>query len=437
MKQLSHIEATTLANWLMYSPQLENADQQAGTTDGGKEIPKEGDEHRFFTRVMMAAKADFSAFQDQVEILQRGLKQHADNLQHQTEEVFRTDLETKKQIRERDIEELQKKLGPTSTAMINLSQKAAEAKSRAQAMERDLGRPLRIHFRFFYLPIMGLLAVMEVPINRFAFELYFAETPAISFFVALGIGVILMLLAHFGGMWVKRYAGQSNWYDRAGHIAGVVLVLALILPTVWLIASLRQHYIQFVQSQQITFTEFLQQSALSDVAQQAMSTELGAEGWMLLFINILVVGLGTLASVLRHDSDPDFETAVRQRERLERQIEKWERRYQGRQKRIEAKHERKIAATERTQSKNKDSLQAIRAKCDACASRVNQMPPRVAVQVVRRVQAYEAANELTRSTQSPKTFGRTNSSEVEKQLADIVDTASDALVKPDGIHVIS
>ncbi len=71
-------------------------------------------------------------------------------------------------------------------------------------MEVALGRPLRIHLRYVYYFIMAGVALVELPINRFAFELYFSETPALSAMIALGIGLGLMLLAHFGGTWIKR-----------------------------------------------------------------------------------------------------------------------------------------------------------------------------------------------------------------------------------------
>ncbi|MCY3819749.1 MAG: hypothetical protein OXH52_10380 [Gammaproteobacteria bacterium] len=437
MKKLSHIEATTLANWLTYSPQAENADEQAGIADGRQERPgSDVDEHPFRTRIIAAAQADFGAYQDQVE---RVWERHSQQVAELEQRIGSTSASQVKKVdddRDQQMAKLERELGPSANKMTNLRAKEAEAKARALMIENELGRPLRIHFRYLYFPIMALLALMEVPINRFAFELYFSETPFISFVIAFGIGVVLMLLAHFGGMWVKRCAGLSTWRDRAGYITGVVLVMALILPTVTLIAMLRQHYIHFVQSQQITFAELLEQNALTDVAQQAIRTELGPEGWMLLFINLLVVGIGTLASVLRHDAHPDFETATRQQERLERRIAKLERRYSDKVSKIDTKHDRKVDSIRRKQADDKDSLKVASDARDNCVTRSLQMRQRVAVQALRRLAAYEAGNQRMRSSPVPATFNSTEVDSIENQLPNIFSRTSDDREVSDGIRTL-
>ena len=437
MKQLSHIETTTLANWLTYSSQAENADEQAGIADGRQERPRSDvDEHPFRIRLIAAAQADFGAYQDQVERVWEKHAQQVAKLKQRIGDAFASQVDSTRQERNQNMAKLERELGPSSSNMTNLRSKEAEAKSRALMIENELGRPLRIHFRYLYLPIMALLALMEVPINRFAFELYFAETPAISFLIAFGIGVVLILLAHFGGMWVKRCAGQTTWKERAGYITGLVLAMALILPTVWLIARLRQHYIEFIQSQQITFAELLEQSALSGVAQQAIATELGPEGWMLLFINLLVVGIGTLASVLRHDAHPDFENATRQQERLERKIVKLERRHSEKMSRFEAKHDRMVDSIRKRQADDKDSLKAASDTRNNCVTRSLQMRQRVAVQVLRRLAAYEAGNQRVRNTPGPAAFHATEVADIENQLPNIFDRTSDDREVSDGIRAI-
>ncbi len=437
MRKLSHIETTTLANWLTYSSQAENADEQAGIADGRQERPgSDVDEHPFRTRIIAAAKADFGAYQDQVERVWERHTQHVADLEQQIGDHFSSQVKSVQDERNKHMAKLERELGLSSSKTTNLRSKEAEAKARSLTIENELGRPLRIHFRYLYLPIMTLLALMEVPINRFAFELYFSETPFISFVIAFGIGVVLMLLAHFGGMWVKRCAGLTTWRARAGYMIGVVLVMALILPTVTLIAMLRQHYIQFVQSQQITFAELLEQNELADVAQQAIGTELGPEGWMLLFINLLVIGIGTLASVLRHDAHPDFETSTRQQERLERKIAKLERRYSDKVSKIDATHDRKVDSIRRKQAYDKDSLKAASDARDNCVTRSLQMRQRVAVQALRRLAAYEAGNQRVRSTPVPATFHSTEVDNIENQLPNIFNRTSDDREISDGIRVL-
>ena len=192
MKQLSHIDATILANWLSYSSQSENADEQAGITDGRQERPHHNaDDHPFRTRVIAAAQADFGAYQNQVENVRA---KHLEEVAKFEQRIgtFASQVNSTQEERNQHMAKLERELGPSSSTMTNLRTKEAEAKSRALMIENELGRPLRIHFRYLYLPIMALLALMEIPINRFAFELYFSETPAISFLIALVLASLIL-----------------------------------------------------------------------------------------------------------------------------------------------------------------------------------------------------------------------------------------------------
>jgi len=417
--RLARAEATTLSSWLSYSTPAERADEQSGESDGEREVPGAADaEYSFRDRVMTAALANWRAFQDEAEHVRTHLAHEVEELERDAGETHVAATRALENKRGRRVDRVERRLAPNSTLMTRLREREAHCRAREQNLETELGRPLRIHLRYLYLPIMALLALMEVPINRFAFELFFAETPTLSFAIAFGIGVGLMLLAHFGGMWAKRSVGPCSKGQRAAYLVGVTLTFALAAPTVALIASLRQHYIQFIQAQQITFAQLLEDTALSDVAAQALTTELGTEGWMLLFINLLVVGIGALASVLRHDAHPDYENVVRRGTALERRIARLERRRDQRLARVAAWHDRKSVGLASERDRALRRVAQAREEYDECDQRVADSRKRVALQVVRRVQAYEAGNIRSRRTPAPATFHATDAEKVERRFAE-------------------
>ena len=128
MKQLSHIETTTLANWLTYSSQAENADEQAGIADGRQERPRSDvDEHPFRTRLIAAAQADFGAYQDQVERVWEKHAQQAAKLKQRIGDAFASQVDSTRQERNQNMAKLERELGPSSSNMTNLRSKEAEA----------------------------------------------------------------------------------------------------------------------------------------------------------------------------------------------------------------------------------------------------------------------------------------------------------------------
>ena len=67
-----------------------------------------------------------------------------------------------------------------------------------------------------YLPLMVALALVEVPVNRLAFELFFQEQPAVSLALAVVVGAVLMFFAHMVGTLVRRMEhAVADWRSRS------------------------------------------------------------------------------------------------------------------------------------------------------------------------------------------------------------------------------
>ncbi len=167
----------------------------------------------------------------------------------------------------------------------------------------------------FYWPFMGVLAVLEAPLNRLSFELFFTESPLWSFFVALMCGVLLIALAHFLGLGICRYrfnrdAAQRNaGMQNAG--AGLVLQLLLLAALIGLIcygiAILRQGYLLYALQTDTSFADALAQQDYSQAAALVLNVGLRVEGVVFLVINLGVVAVGIFAAMLCHDPHPNFQ----------------------------------------------------------------------------------------------------------------------------------
>jgi hypothetical protein len=180
-------------------------------------------------------------------------------------------------------------------------------------------RQPRYSSAWFYWPFMFALAVAEVPINRFSFELFFQESPAVALLVSFLVGGLLVTLAHRMGMLMCRFgynAKHKNWWGEAAQIA---LVVALVIGLAYGVSILRQGYLAFITQPDMGFGQALESQQFGGAAIVALKAGLGLDGWIFMLINLAVVAVGVSAAYFCHDQHPDFEKVDRQKRKLEKQ----------------------------------------------------------------------------------------------------------------------
>lgn len=180
-------------------------------------------------------------------------------------------------------------------------------------------RQPRYSSAWFYWPFMFALAVAEVPINRFSFELFFQESPAVALLVSFLVGGLLVTLAHRMGMLMCRFgynARRKNWWGEAAQIA---LVVALVIALAYGVSILRQGYLAFITQPEMGFGQALESQQFGGAAVIALKAGLGLDGWIFMLINLAVVAVGVSAAYFCHDQHPDFEKVDRQKRKLEKQ----------------------------------------------------------------------------------------------------------------------
>ena len=77
--------------------------------------------------------------------------------------------------------------------------------------------------------VLLVIAIAEIPINRLAFELFFQEAPIVSLFLSFAVGLLLAFFAHQAGLWLRQATSYKTLGGKLGHLAGVVLILAIAL----------------------------------------------------------------------------------------------------------------------------------------------------------------------------------------------------------------
>jgi hypothetical protein len=181
-------------------------------------------------------------------------------------------------------------------------------------------REPRYSSHFFYWPFLALLALCEVPVNRFSFELFFRESPTIAMVVAGLVGVVLMGLAHGVGTILRHWGYNWRRGSRVVSFVWLLVFVAMIASLVWGVSVFRQGYLTFVQQPDPTFAQMLENQQFGQAAITALGLELKAEGWIFLILNTAIVVVGVSAAYFCHDPHPDYEKVDRERRKLTKAI---------------------------------------------------------------------------------------------------------------------
>ena len=240
-----------------------------------------------------------------------------------------TDL---REERQRILHGLDTAKGPLSARYVRAGLAGEEAEKAHRAVRAEVnGRPLRRSLVGFYLPVMLLLAMIEVPVNRLAFELFFQEQPAVSLALAFVVGAVLVFFAHMVGTLVRRMENPSTTSLKVRRSLGLALFIGLTGVLMYLLAGMRQLYVRLLESEQSGSLSAIVQGLTGAGAAHTIATaateQLGTAGWTLLVLNVVIFVFGATAAFLRHDPHPDYEAAWRQQDRTRRHLVRLRTRY--------------------------------------------------------------------------------------------------------------
>jgi hypothetical protein len=329
-QRLDHLEKSFLADYVDYRPADKRADQRAGQRDGKAAVPAIASEsHPFRDLLTVRAETDLQKVSQEIEKLGKDLFARREQLETERNEGFITQRDAVRAARmdaERDVE---RRLGPGSNRYSGPRQQFEQAQAQERKIAADAGRPLRIHLRWLFIPIMAMAALAEVPINALAFETFFQEARGIAVLISLVIGIILAFLAHITGLNLKRATHKEGLRANLKYYVGVAITLCIVGVTVYFIALMRDYYLQFTAATSKSFAEMLAEQGVGQTLGQISNVTLTSNGLGLMVMNILVFFVGCVTSYFRHDAHPDYEAAVRTREKWPKKFDRAKSRYEG------------------------------------------------------------------------------------------------------------
>ena len=395
----SEVEEKTLSFYRGFNERAARRDETAGKADGKKRFPDAAASDYPFrdeaiTHARRALREFGLALSSVIEDLQGKVEDHdrdrTENYARQREDLY----EAKKSA----IEELDRTQGRQSPNYRHLSEKLDEAKIQLKDVELETQRPLRTSITKIYLPLLALLAVAEVPVNRLAFEFFFSETPIISLFIAFVLGLIIMFCAHYAGVWLRQAPHYPSTTARILHFVGIAVILIVVGVVIYFVAAIRQGYVDLLEREAASDFSSLLQGAegLQAVAQEALSVSLGTAGLTLLVINVLIFLVGMVAAYVRHDPHPDYERVTRRKEKLEKRLHKIEDRFEKDVSKRSREFDGRIAFLDRKLDQTESEIEEMQRDLAAAKGRKPEVVEMMAEVVCLRILAYQRGNRSVR-----------------------------------------
>ncbi len=323
---LRHIADQTAGLWLDYREGEVRADRVTGRKAAADPALVARRHADFEDSLISRAKASVLSLRERLTAHGSDLHRKVSDLSRECDEEVGQQLQDAREQRQETMRDLERIIGQQSARYLAATQKLDEAEKAHRAVRSEVGgRPLRRSFVRVYLPLLAALAVVEVPVNRLAFELFFQEQPAYSLALALAVGSVLMFFAHVVGTLIRRSETPQRTAIQLRRGAAIVFLLTVVGGLIYFLAKMRQSFVRLLESEQGSLQDQIRQLTEGGVAStltSVASVDLGTAGWALLLINLALFSLGVAAAFFRHDPHPDYETAWREQKRARSQIAK-------------------------------------------------------------------------------------------------------------------
>ena len=408
-----------------YKSADKKGDSYKGKTHGRKGVPG-GDEdgHPYYDELKAKGRMDLTSFDHEMEQLRTEM-QAAENrwFEEQGELVGEKREQVGDQFNTK-VDALERELGPNASRHAAARKRAERAEEERQRIESELGRGLQTKIERIYPVVFLMVALLEVPINRYAFEYFFEETAILALGLALGFGFAFAAFAHWTGALLKHASGEKNWKNRTGYYAATAGILGLTSTAIYFLALMRERYIQFQERSARGLGELLAEDGIRETAVELLSTELTEAGQTLLLMNLIVFVVGAFCAHQRHDPDPHYEGASKKAQKEQRKYTRFRNRYDKRRGVLTAERDRELERLKQQEERVGANLTEIEKAQSAMRDRRHRAVKSIAIHIHLRLQAYELANRLARDgNYAPRTFGRFNEDKIRTEIAS-ADTGS-------------
>ena len=380
-----------------------------GQIDGAAEVPPAGPgaisdwEARFIGEVSNGWKR----YKDSSEQIKAEIADSFHEVSEKSERQFAKSEESLGQKQKKALDFLDAEIGESSKNYQSLREKNDVAEAEYSKIANQLGRPVQTAMVGGYVPLMALLAIAEIPVNRLAFELYFESMPAVSLLLSAAVGSLLIFFAHTIGKQIKHTRCELTATQNSNTYLAVFGISALCLLVMVYLGAMREQVVALEGAGGLNLENItLEDLTSGDSQTQSWSLAMGPAAFFLVVLNFAIFLTGVVAAFVRHDSHPFFEKLAENRKKAEQAFNSVVRQFEQRQLEILKEFAAKMSNSSdefEARSHQIEDLQGKRIAIDADLKRSRQL---VTSYAIRMIQSYRKENLLNRKSAPPESFTR-------------------------------
>lgn len=425
---LDRLEEGPLGRYNRYNARSARHDERRGQADARRGMPPStGLEYAFRDEIIAEARRHFSDYKAAWQSHVGDLTERIERFKTERDDYTKkTQLEDQKQLA---LDEIDQQFGSNSIHYRKRNEDVEKGAEKVRHIRAAVQRPPQIWLSHMtYLPILLLLALLEVPINRFAFEFFFQEIPILSLLIALGTGILLIGMSHLIGKWLKQVTSHDTLLATIFYSFGIAILVTLSLMFIYLIARIRQAYIMLLETEQSQSIEnLLSGSNLIDVAKDVFSVPLDAAGYGLLLLNFAIVFIGVALSFVRHDPHPGYEPAERQLSRSQKKLRALESKYERKRQKVGKRYDEQILYHDRAVETIEREIEVLGRGVQTAKERIDQNVDRLCKTLRSRLLNYQRGNATRDDGKIPECFESATEDDVRKRFL------SESVVPRDGV----
>lgn len=296
---------------------------------------------------------------------------------------------------------LQLGMGEGSTEYSDLKGEYDIAQSNLDSLKSQLGRPLTISFEHTYLPLMLLLSLAELWVNRLSFELVFESMPLVSIMLAAAVGVLLMFFAHIIGTQFKRSQCPLTSSDNGKTYWAIFFIGLIALLLIFSLAVMRQQLLD-LNAASVDLDDLLKDGSSSSAG--SINIIPTGKSVPFLVINFAIFISGVVLAFLRHDSHPFYEQFSKEFVKSKKKFSGHIKKYEAKQVEIAKQFNSKLNSNNQNRLSYERSIKEIEDQLSIIARADQEYRDRLVNAVVSCVKEYRQRNAASRKSTPPEYF---------------------------------
>lgn len=403
-----NIAGATLTHYIKLDASDLRRHEKHGSKDGKANIPASSRTNftSYEMSIISAGKTAWAKYKSRLSNQVSSIDGQIKQSQRQLDEGLSERRDQLINEKEGELAVLETRYGPASAHQIEIEADLHKAETKLNGLELKLSRGLQVRMLKIYLPFLIFLALIEMPVNKMAFALFFDEGSIVTSLLALAIGTIFVYFAHVIGTGLKHTTCNECDISKSKiySIMGVLTVFSVAI--MFVLAKLRQRVAEvFSQEGGIDINQFLDNSSTIEMIQQSAGTQLSFEGFTLMVLNLAIFAAGLVASFYRHDAHPDYEIITNKYQHLKSELAKRKKTYEHDIADLEVVYTKKIdfVDTERADFENK--ILSLENDLERYNKQKKEDFNMLLSSIEQEILSYQAGNQTTRTEEDPSYFG--------------------------------